>query len=138
MLPLHPETEELSIDTPNAIGWFDLYVDNMDRAVAFYEAVLQKQLELMGDPTGETVMRSFPANMSAYGASGALVKSPHASPGPGGTMIYFSVDDCSVEEQRVAAAGGRILRPKFSIGQFGWVTLCMDTEGNTVGLSSMR
>ena len=123
---------------PNSIGWFDVYVDDMDRAMAFYETVFQQQLELIGDPTGETVMRSFPANMGAYGAAGALVKSPHARPGPGGTLIYFSVDDCAVEQARVAEAGGKVLRPKFSIGQFGWVALCMDSEGNMFGLSSMR
>ena len=68
----------------------------------------------------------------------AVVRSPHARPGPGGTMVYFSVDDCAVEQARVAAAGGKVLRPKFSIGPFGWVTLCMDTEGNAFGLNSMR
>ncbi|MBT0962277.1 VOC family protein [Denitromonas iodatirespirans] len=126
------------MDKPNAIGWFDMYVEEMDRAVIFYEAVFQQPLEPIGDPTGETVMRSFPANMSAYGAAGALVKSPHSRPGPGGTMIYFTVNDCAVEEARVAAAGGKVVRPKFSIGQFGWVTLCKDTEGNMFGLNSMH
>jgi predicted enzyme related to lactoylglutathione lyase len=126
------------MEKPNAIGWFDLYVDDMDRAVVFYETVFQQRLEPIGDPTGETVMRSFPANMGTYGAAGALVKSPHARPGPGGTMIYFSVEDCAVEQERAVAAGGKVLRSKFSIGQFGWVTLCMDTEGNNFGLNSMR
>jgi predicted enzyme related to lactoylglutathione lyase len=53
-------------------------------------------------------------------------------------MIYFSVADCAVEQERVVAAGGKVLRPKFSIGQFGWVSLCMDTEGNMLGLNSMQ
>jgi len=43
-----------------------------------------------------------------------------------------------VEQSQVVAAGGKVLRPKFSIGQFGWVTLCMDTEGNMFGLNSMQ
>jgi predicted enzyme related to lactoylglutathione lyase len=123
---------------PNAIGWFDLYVDDMGRATNFYETVFQCRLEPIGDPTGETIMRGFPTDMGAYGAGGALVRSPHGRPGPGGTMIYFSVADCAVEENRVAAAGGQLLRPKFSIGEFGWVALCLDTEGNPFGLSSMR
>jgi uncharacterized protein len=122
----------------NAIGWFDLYVDDIERATTFYETVLQVNLEALADPTGETAMRSFPGDIEAYGAAGALVKSPHACPGVGGTMVYFSVDDCAVEEARVAAAGGKVLRPKFSIGQFGWVTLCIDTEGNAFGLNSMH
>lgn len=124
------------MDRPNAIGWFDLYVEDMVRAVAFYEAVFQQQLEAIGDPTGDTIMRGFPANMKSYGASGALVKSSHLRPGIGGTLVYFTVGDCAVEEARVADANGTIVRSKFSIGEFGWVSLCMDTEGNMFGLSS--
>jgi predicted enzyme related to lactoylglutathione lyase len=122
----------------NAIGWFDIYVIDMERAVTFYERVLQQKLEPIGDPTGETQMMSFPTDMSVYGAGGALVKSEYARPGPGGTLVYFSVEDCAEQESRVATAGGKIIRPKFSIGEFGWVTLCEDTEGNFFGLSSMK
>lgn len=121
-----------------AIGWFDIYVNDMERATTFYETVLKQKLEKMGDPTGETQMMSFPADMASYGAAGALVKSDHSGPGVGGTMVYFSVEDCSVEESRVEAAGGKLIRPKFSIGGFGWVTLCEDTEGNMFGLNSMK
>jgi uncharacterized protein len=124
------------MDKPNAIGWFDIYVEDMDRAVAFYESVFEFKLEAIIDPTGETQMMSFPGSMNAYGASGALVKSDHARPGIGGTMLYFSVEDCAVQEVRVVAAKGQIVRPKFSIGEFGWVTLCIDTEGNMFGLNS--
>jgi predicted enzyme related to lactoylglutathione lyase len=53
-------------------------------------------------------------------------------------MVYFSVTDCAIEQARVAAAGGKVLRPKFPIGEFGWVTMCMDTEGNAFGLNSMQ
>ncbi len=122
----------------NAVGWFDIYVDDLKRAVAFYEAVLGSKLEPMGDPTGEAQMMSFPADMSAYGAGGALTKSPHAGPGVGGTIIYFSVEDTAIPQERVADAGGIVIRPKFSIGEFGWVTLCQDTEGNMFGMNSLK
>lgn len=122
----------------NAIGWFDIYVDDLKRATGFYETVLDRKLEAMGDPTGETQMMSFPANMDAYGAAGALTKSEHASPGVGGTVVYFSVEDCAIEQARVEKAGGVVLRPKFSIGEFGWVTLCKDSEGNIFGLNSLK
>lgn len=124
--------------TQNAIGWFDIYVADMGRAATFYETVLQRQLAPLNDPTGETVMRAFPANMDAYGAAGALVQSPHGRPGQGGTLLYFSVEDCAEVESRVGAAGGTVVRPKFSIGEFGWVSLCLDTEGNVFGLNSRR
>lgn len=122
----------------NAVGWFDIYVENMGRAVNFYEAVMGGKLEEMPDPTGETQMMSFPGDMQVYGAAGALVKSAHGRPGPGGTQVYFSVQDCAEQESRVAKAGGIIIRPKFSIGQFGFVTLCQDTEGNMIGFNSMK
>ncbi|MEP5152662.1 VOC family protein [Planktotalea sp.] len=122
----------------NAVAWFDIFVDDLDRATQFYETVLGKKLEAMGDPTGETQMMSFPADMSVYGAAGALTKSPFAGPGVGGTCIYFSSADVAVEEARVADAGGVVVRPKFSIGEFGFVTLCQDTEGNIFGLNSMK
>ena len=122
----------------NAIGWFDIYVADMDRAVAFYETVLDSKLEAMGDPTGETQMMSFPADMSVYGAGGALTKSPHAGPGVGGTIVYFMSEDVAVQQARIEAAGGAIVRPKFSIGEFGFILLCMDTEGNMIGFNSMK
>lgn len=121
----------------NAVGWFDIYVDDLDRAVAFYQTVLGCTLEPMGDPTGQSQMMAFSADMSAYGAAGALTKSEHARPGIGGTIVYFSVADCAVEEARVAAAGGQVVRSKFSIGEFGFVVLCQDTEGNMFGLNSL-
>lgn len=121
----------------NAVGWFDIYVDDLERATAFYEAVLGGKLEGMDDPTGQSQMMSFPADMGQYGAGGALTKSSHGKPGVGGTIIYFSVQDCAENEARVADAGGQVLRPKFSIGEFGFVTLCQDTEGNMFGLNSL-
>jgi len=121
----------------NAIGWFDVFVSDLDRATAFYQTVFSCALEQIGDPTGETQMMSFPADMSVYGAGGALSKSPHAKPGAGGTVVYFNANDCAVEEARVVDAGGIVVRPKFSIGEFGFVSLCQDTEGNLIGISSM-
>ncbi|KAJ55935.1 lactoylglutathione lyase [Actibacterium mucosum KCTC 23349] len=121
----------------NAIGWFDIFVTDLDRAVAFYQAVLGCHMDPIEDPTGETQIMSFPADMTQYGAGGALSKSAHAGPGVGGTIVYFNCTDCAVQQDRVQDAGGQVVRPKFSIGAHGFVSLCMDTEGNMFGLSSM-
>mgnify|MGYP000377386280 CR=1 FL=1 len=122
----------------NAVGWFDIFVEDLDRAMRFYETVFDLTLEAIGDPTGEMQMRAFPTEMTGYGAGGAISKSPHARPGTGGTVVYFQSMDCGVEEGRVADAGGVVIRPKFSIGEFGFVSLCQDTEGNSFGISSMQ
>jgi len=93
----------------------------------------------MDDPNDDSVqMRNFVDDYQSHGAGGALVKMEHAKPGPGGAMVYFSCDDCAVEQGRVEAAGGQIARPKFQIGEHGFVSLFIDTEGNMVGLHSTQ
>jgi len=121
----------------NAVGWFDIFVDDLERATAFYEALLDITLEPMGDPTGESQMMSFPADMTSYGAGGALTKSAYGRPGMGGTVIYFMAEDCAIPQARAEAAGGVVIRPKFSIGEFGFVCLLQDTEGNLFGVNAM-
>lgn len=123
----------------NAIGWFDIYVNDMERAESFYRAVLQREFEDISDPTDSTVvMKSFVTEMDCYGAGGALVKRPEAGPVTGGTIVYFGVDDCAIEASRVESAGGKVIKLKMSIGEYGFVSVCMDTEGNLFGLSSMQ
>jgi uncharacterized protein len=119
------------------VGWFDIYVEDMGRAQAFYETVLDTKLSPMGDPNDPTAqMRAFGDDYTTHGAGGALVKLAYAQPGPGGSMVYFSCENCAVEEARVSAAGGSIVRPKFSIGEHGSVSIVTDTEGNMIGLHS--
>ncbi|MGC9460772.1 VOC family protein [Vibrio genomosp. F10] len=123
----------------NAIGWFDIFVNDMDRAEAFYGAVLRRELETISDPTDTSViMKGFVTDMECYGAGGALVKREGTEPVTGVTIVYFGVEDCAVEESRVEGAGGKIVNPKMSIGEYGFVSVCMDTEGNLFGLSSMK
>lgn len=120
------------------VGWFDIYVEDMDRAQAFYETVLDTKLASMDDPTDPTVqMRAFGDDFASHGAGGALVKLEQAKPGPGGSMVYFSCDDCAVEEARAADAGGTVVQPKHQIGEHGFVSIVVDTEGNMIGLHSV-
>lgn len=123
----------------NPVGWFDIYVNDLARAESFYTSVLKVELGDIGDPSDKSiVMRAFPSDMSQYGATGALVKMEGVNAGGNSTVVYFSCDDCAVEESRVAAAGGEVERPKFSIGEYGFISLAFDTEGNMIGLHSMK
>lgn len=119
----------------NPVIWFEIYVQDMPRAKAFYEQVLATKLEKLGG--AELEMWSFPGDMSKHGCNGALVKMP-GCPSGGSTLIYFSSDDCAIEEARFAKAGGKVFRPKMSIGQYGFISLGVDTEGNLFGLHSMK
>lgn len=54
------------------------------------------------------------------------------------TIVYFACEDCAVEEARVQKFGGRVERSKFSIGEYGFISLAFDTEGNMIGLYSQK
>jgi len=76
--------------------------------------------------------------MDKPGSTGALVKMDGVSSGGNSVIVYFITEDCSVEESRVTTAGGKIMKPKMSIGQHGFISICTDTEGNAFGLHSMK
>jgi predicted enzyme related to lactoylglutathione lyase len=120
----------------NPVGWFEIYVQDLDRAKNFYESVFQFKLEKLNSPGIE--MWAFPVDMNCWGAGGALVRMDGVSSGGNSTLAYFSCEDCSIEENRAAKFGGRIQRNKMSIGEYGFISLVFDTEGNMIGLHSLK
>jgi predicted enzyme related to lactoylglutathione lyase len=115
----------------------------MERAKKFYTAVIGTHF-IDSSPPGEApqhMKMAFFSPMENQGVSGALIEMPGTKEGDGhcvNTMVYFPCQDCSVEESRVAAAGGIVNRSKFSIGEFGFSSICVDSEGNPFGLFSME
>jgi uncharacterized protein len=120
----------------NPVGWFEIYVQDMARAKRFYETVFQTTLDKQGNP--EIEMWTFPMDMEHLGAGGTLVRMEGMPSGGNSTIVYFICEDCAVEAGRVEAAGGKIFKPKFSIGQYGFIALVTDTEGNMIGMHSMK
>jgi predicted enzyme related to lactoylglutathione lyase len=123
----------------NPVTWFEIYVDDMERAQQFYETVFDQKMSDMDVP-GDASMKmvSFPWAENSINAAGALVHTPQMKAGGNSTIVYFQSDDCLTEQNRVEAAGGKIIQPKFSIGEHGFYALCMDTEGNNFGLYSLK
>ena len=121
----------------NPVGWFEIYVDDLERASSFYSEVFQLTLNPFDDPTGIGFkMMLFPLHSDAPFASGALVYFKGMKAGGNSTLVYFHSKDCGVEEARVEAAGGKVMRAKMSIGENGFISLCYDTEGNLFGIHS--
>lgn len=120
----------------NPVRWFEIYVNDMNRAKQFYESLLQVTLEKLPLPDFE--MWQFPMSTESYGAAGALVSMEGFPAGGNSTLVYFSCADCAVEAARVVPAGGQIDREKMSIGEYGFIALAIDTEGNMIGLHSMQ
>jgi len=124
----------------NAVCWFEIYVDDIDRAKAFYETVLAVTLtkissEGMPLEGPKPEMWAFPMH-EAPGAPGAICKMQGVKAGGNSTLVYLSCQDCSVEASRVEAAGGKLVVPKMPIGEHGFIAVAQDTEGNNVGLHS--
>ncbi|OFZ21834.1 MAG: lactoylglutathione lyase [Bdellovibrionales bacterium RIFOXYA1_FULL_36_14] len=125
----------------NTIGWFEVYVEDMQRAKNFYESVFRVELKRLPNPASlehEIEMLAFSGNMKSYGANGALVKMPGHSSGKNSVLIYFACEDCAIEESRVKEFGGKIEKSKFSIGEYGFISLAYDSEGNMIGLHSFK
>src|SRR3954469_8605780 len=114
----------------NPVAWFEIYVKDMPRAKAFYEAALDvklQKIESMADGVSE--IWTLPMHRDAPGAAGALVRMEGGPAGGGAsTIVYFASDDCSVELARAAPSGGKLKKPKFSIGPNGFIALVEDTE----------
>lgn len=82
----------------NPFTWVEIYVQDLERAKTFYEAVFDFKLEKLQT---EIPMWAFPADPGQWGA------------------------------------GGQVYAAKKSIGQFGFISLLIDTEGNLIGVHSM-
>lgn len=123
----------------NVICWFEIYVDNIERAKKFYSDVIGNQFQDSPVVEGsEDFKMSFFSNPENQGVNGALVQTKETRAGKGtSTLIYFPCEDCSIEESKVEKAGGKVLTPKMSLGEFGFCSICLDTEGNSFGLYSM-
>jgi predicted enzyme related to lactoylglutathione lyase len=125
----------------NPVRWFEIYVQDMNRAKRFYEAVFQVTLTKEDATVKDKNLDywTFPALIRDQpGTTGALVKMAGVPSGGMGTMVYFACDDCAVAAERAVKAGGKIKDKKMPIGQYGFIALVFDTEGNLIGLHSLK
>jgi predicted enzyme related to lactoylglutathione lyase len=121
----------------NVVGWFEIPVLDMDRAVGFYETIFGIKLDR--HQLGPLEMAWFPWVQEGIGSSGSLVKSIFHRPSQDGVRIYFTAfsGDVAVEAARAAAAGGEVLLPRTLISEdIGYMATIRDTEGNLICLHS--
>src|SRR5262245_28846707 len=122
----------------NPVNWIEMPVKDMKRAKAFYQRLLGRDLQDMPSPGGEMEMATLPMEQNVPNATGALVKGKDYVPRADGTTVYFQCDELSNELARIEPAGGKVLTPKTSIGEHGFIALALDTEGNRIGLHSRK
>ncbi len=121
----------------NAINWFEIPVLDIQKAKAFYQTILAADIRVMEVMGMKTAF--FPADIENGSVGGCLMEGNGYEPSAKGSLVYLNAGpDLSVALSRVEAAGGKILLPKTAIGKNGFMAYIMDTEGNKVGLHSMK
>ena len=123
----------------NAISWFEIGTENLDRAQKFYEDILGITFGVMDLPNIK--MRMFPIDDPSTGVGGALVHTEgfHKPSSTDGPLVYLNADqELKLVLDRVEAAGGKILVPKTTISEeFGFIAVILDSEGNRIALHSV-
>ena len=121
---------------PHALNWFEIPVTDFARAKTFYETVLGITIAPMA--LGSAMMGMLSSDPEAVG--GAIVQGEGGAPSQNGTMVYLNGgEDLAPMLARAAQAGGAVAVLKTEIGNgFGFFAHFVDTEGNKVGLHSMK
>lgn len=126
----------------NPVCWFELLVLDMDRAVKFYTTVFEYEFDRRNMAAcDDTEMVFFPSNNGKGGIGGALTRSPYMQPARGGVLIHYysPAEDLAIELLRVEEAGGKVIMPKIFINdKAGFMGAFIDSEGNRVGILSMK
>ena len=118
----------------NAINWFEIPATDFDRAVKFYESVLDISMHretFGGDP------KAFFSYSQGQGVGGSVVKADYAKPSADGAVVYLNAESrerLDAVLARVEAAGGAVIKPAAELGEIGVIAFIRDTEGNHVGL----
>lgn len=111
----------------------------MQAYVSFLLRFLAESLRIQNSSDKScTVFSLFPFDEQGINATGALLEKENISANVNNIVIYFTSEDCITEEVRVEKAGGKIIRPRISIGKFGFIFLFLDIDRNTIGLHSRK
>ncbi|WII73862.1 VOC family protein [Bdellovibrio sp. 22V] len=120
----------------NVVGWFEIPVNDLNRATKFYEGAFGVKMKPMESPPYK--MSMFPFQDHDEGATGALIQGEYYKPSHSGTVVYFSVKSIEDTMKKILAQGGKTILEKKSIGEYGFIAMFEDSEGNRVALHSMK
>jgi hypothetical protein len=119
----------------HTLCWTDIPVTDLNRAIAFYSAVL-------GSPVSKETMPGFEFGLLPHtkdNVSGCLAKADDNEPSKNGPLIYLSAEgrlDAAIAE--VTKGGGSVMKPKHPIGPYGFRAVIIDSEGNRIALHSQK
>ena len=109
----------------NAIVHLEIPVTDLDKAKSFYSKLFGWKVDLMPEMDYALFDTGTPPN-------GGFNKVDKI--GTGGCMLYIHVDDIEKKLKEIEKAGGKTVRKKTEIPQFGWNATFKDIFGNILGL----
>ena len=118
------------------LNWIEIPVTEMERAKKFYSTILETAFQDMA--IGDITYAIF-ASEDQHNA-GALAQGPYYKPSTDGVLIYFNGgDDLDFILSKVNGAGGNVILSKtFLADVAGYMGMFIDTEGNRIGIQSMK
>lgn len=118
------------------ISIFEIPAMEISRAVNFYQAILDIQIETMDMPEMQMGILPYEGQMT----TGVIIKADGYKPSADGVTIYLNGgDNFQVILDKVEKNGGRILIPKSPhADESGYFAIFIDSEGNKIGLHSMN
>jgi len=116
---------------------FEIHVDDMDRAKAFYATVFGWTYEDYTDYAGQPYFGAIAGQEEEAGINGALMLrydgvEPNGS--VNGAVLTMGTDDFDATAEKVLAAGGSVALPKAALPGMAWQGYFLDTEGNVFGV----
>lgn len=121
----------MSFKPPHFTVWSEIPVTDMDRAIAFYDAVFKTELTI--DESGPNPFAYFPVADTEAGIAGHLYPGKPAGDGTGPTVHFACPDKLEDALERVKKAGGDVVSDIIAIpsGRFAY---CLDPDRNSIGI----
>ncbi|OYQ36888.1 glyoxalase [Flavobacterium cyanobacteriorum] len=121
-----------TLENTNPVIYFEIPVTDIKRAKQFYAAVFGFTFE--DEVIDGNTMALFPFSKQKTGISGALAKGDIYKPTTKGILVYFATQDIDATLNAALQNGAKVLYPKTSNGDLGYVAEFQDTEGNRIAL----
>ncbi len=116
----------------NRAVWFDIPVSDLGRAQKFYESVLDIKIFRDKFETFEFCVLDH-----ENGNGGCLVPNANEISSDKGILVYMNVNGRIRDAMdKVAKNGGKVVEPTHQIGQHGFRSIILDSEGNRIVLHS--
>lgn len=119
----------------NTFCWIDIPVIDLDRAIGFYTAILNAEVQKISEQGFEFGLLPH----TDENVSGCLTVIPDRQPSQNGPLVYLNVEGQLDETLAAVKAQGRpILSEKEQIGPYGHRAIVLDSEGNAIALYSKK